>query len=240
MDSSRFPGKALASETGLPLIVHVMHRARAARTIDRVLVAAPDKAILDAVRAHGGEAILTRHDHPNGTSRIAEVVEHLDPSFTTIVNVQGDEPELEPATIDAVVEALHNDPDAPMATIASPIEHLGDLENPNIVKVVLDHRSRALYFSRAAIPADRDGEGSKALAQPLRHVGLYAYERTFLPRFLAWSPSPLEITERLEQLRVLEHGCPIAVAVRPCSSEGIDTPEQYTAFVNRTRAADPA
>ena len=240
MDSSRFPGKALASETGLPLVVHVMRRALAARTIDRVLVAAPDQAILDAVHAHGGEAILTRHDHLNGTSRIAEAVEHLDPSFTTVVNVQGDEPELEPTTIDAAVEALHADPDAPMATIASPIVNAEDFQNPNIVKVVLDPCGRALYFSRAAIPADRDGAGSKALAQPLRHVGLYAYERTFLPRFLAWAATPLETTECLEQLRVLEHGCPIAVAICPSSSEGIDTPEQYTAFVNRTRAADPA
>ena len=238
MDSSRFPGKALASETGLPLVVHVMRQAMAASTIDRVLIAAPDQVILDAVTAHGGEAVLTRPDHPNGTSRIAEVMETLDPIYTTVVNVQGDEPEIDPAIIDAVVETLRADPDAPMATIASPIESPEDLSNPNIVKVALDTQGRALSFSRAAIPTHPDD--SAAPTPPLRHVGLYAYERSFLPQFLAWSPTPLELTEHLEQLRVLENGCPIAVAICPSSGEGIDTPEQYTAFVNRYRATHPA
>jgi 3-deoxy-manno-octulosonate cytidylyltransferase (CMP-KDO synthetase) len=234
MDSSRFPGKALASDTGLPLVVHVMQQAMKAATIDRVLVAAPDQAILDAVHAHGGEAMMTRADHPNGTSRIAEVAEHLDDAIELIVNVQGDEPEIEPELIDAVVDALARDREAPMATIASPMLSPEDLLDPNVVKVVLDQQGRALLFSRAPIPFARNS--NEATPPPLRHVGLYAYRRAFLGEFASWPPSPLEEIEGLEQLRVLEHGRPIAVAVRPSMGQGIDTPEQYAAFVKRCRA----
>ena len=239
MASSRFPGKALVAETGLPLGVHVLAQARQARRVDRVIVAAPDPEIIEAVETHGGEAILTSENHPNGTSRIAEVAEALDPSIEILVNVQGDEPEIDPSLIDLVIETLQSDPESPVATIASPFGPGDEIEDPNLVKVVLDERSRALLFSRAPIPVDRDGAGH-ASAQPLRHVGIYAYRRPFLAEFAAWQPTPLEETEKLEQLRILENGRSIAVAVRSCSGEGIDTPEQYAKFLSRHRASNPA
>jgi 3-deoxy-manno-octulosonate cytidylyltransferase (CMP-KDO synthetase) len=234
LDSSRFPRKALADATGRPLVLHVVDQARQATCADRVIVAAPDREILDVVTADGHEAMETRLDHPNGTSRLAEVAERLSSELAEdaiIVNVQGDEPEIEPEAIDAVVEALASDPDADMATIASPFGPDQDPMNPNIVKVVTDLRGRALYFSRSPIPFDRDATGVPCR----RHVGLYAYRRVFLPRFAAWPESPLETAERLEQLRVLENGGTIAVADFDCRGTGIDTPEQYEAFVTRYR-----
>ena len=239
MASSRFPGKALVAETGLPLVVHVLVQAQQARRVDRVIVAAPDPEIIEAVQNHGGEAILTSEKHPNGTSRIAEVAETLDPSIGILVNVQGDEPEIDPDLIDLVIETLQGDPESPVATIASPLGPGDEIEDPNLVKVVLDERSRALLFSRAPIPVDRDRVGH-APARPLRHVGIYAYRRPFLAEFAAWRPTPLEETEKLEQLRILENGRSIAVAVRACSGEGIDTPEQYAKFLSRHRASNPA
>lgn len=239
MASSRFPGKALAAETGLPLVVHVLQQAQEAKLVNRVIVAAPDKEIIEAVHAHGGEALLTRMDHPNGTSRIAEVAETLDSSIEILVNVQGDEPEIDPAVIDAVIQTLREKVDSPVATVASPFGPEDDIENPNLVKVVLDQQSRALLFSRAPIPFDRDNSGQRAL-QTLRHVGIYAYRREFLAEFSSWPPTPLEQTEQLEQLRILEHGRSIAVTVQSCSGEGIDTPEQYAKFLTRHRLSNPA
>lgn len=235
LDSSRFPRKALAAETGRALVLHVADRAAQATSAARVIVAAPDSEIIEVVTAAGVEAMTTRFDHPNGTSRLAEVAERLADDLADdaiVVNVQGDEPEIEPAAIDAVVEALEQDPTADMATITTPFESDEDPSNPNIVKVVTDLRGRAIYFSRSPIPFDRDGVGHR----PRRHVGLYAYRRAFLPRFAAWPESPLERVERLEQLRVLENGATIAVAEHPCRGTGIDTPEQYAAFVARWRA----
>jgi len=218
--------------------MHVVERTRAAQRVDRIIVAAPDQEIIDVVTAHDCEAVMTRMDHPNGTSRIAEVAEGLDDSVEIIVNVQGDEPEIAPEAIDAVIEALINDPECPMATIATPLKSEADAINPNIVRVVCDQRSRALYFSRAPIPIQRDSEDSHA-SLGLRHIGLYAYRRTFLPTFASWAPTPLELSEKLEQLRVLEHGHPISVALHEMSGEGIDTPEQYTAFVSRYQSSHP-
>ncbi len=235
--STRFPGKALAAETGRPLVLHVVDRARAADRVGRVIVAAPDAEIVDAAIADGVEAMTTAIDHPNGTSRLAEVVERLGPELdpdSIVVNVQGDEPELDPGSIDAVIRALESDPEADMATIAAPWVPEDDPEDPTIVKVVLDRVGRALYFSRSRIPFDRDS--ADLASAHLRHVGLYAYRARFLPRFAAWPPTPLETRESLEQLRVLEHGGRIAVAVHPATGAGIDTPEQYAAFVARWRA----
>jgi len=175
--------------------------------------------------------VLTSPAHPNGTSRLAEAARVLALSNDTlVVNVQGDEPEIEAGAIDAVV---HRCDLADMATIASPMMPGEDPTNPNIVKVVVSSDGWALYFSRALIPHHRDP--GVAAAQPLRHVGLYAYRSAFLQRYAAMTPTPLEQTEVLEQLRVLEHGGRIAVAVYACSSQGIDTPEQYEAFVARWR-----
>jgi len=218
--------------------MHVVERTRAAQRVDRIIVAAPDQEIIDVVTAHGGEAVMTSMDHPNGTSRIAEVAEGLDKSVEIIVNVQGDEPEIAPEAIDAVIEALIHDPECPMATVAAPLKSQADATNPNIVKVVCDQRGRALYFSRAPIPIQRDSTDNDAPIG-LRHIGIYAYRRDFLPTFASWAPTPLELSEKLEQLRVLEHGHPISVAVREMSGEGIDTPEQYTAFVSRYQSDHP-
>ena len=237
MASSRFPGKPLAAETGRAMVLHVADRARAATLVDRVLVAAPDPEIIDVVVRDGVEAMLTGDDHPNGTSRLAEVVTRLGGEIepgSIVVNVQGDEPELDPRTIDAVVAALEADPDSDMATVAAPWDPEDDPDDPSIVKVVRSARGRALYFSRSRIPFVRDPrERASTAATPLRHVGLYAYRTEFLTRFAAWPESPLERLESLEQLRVLEHGGTIAVAIHPESGSGIDTPEQYAAFVAR-------
>lgn len=239
--SVRFPGKMLANRTGKPLVQHVYERAVQAKKVDRVIVATDDHRIADAVRNFGGQVLMTKTDHPNGTSRIAEVAQSLEGSI--FVNVQGDEPELEPHLIDTAVEKLLEDKDAAVSTVASPLSEHDDPANPNIVKVVLDQRSRALYFSRAAIPHHRDSSNSEigatcdASASPrtsmLKHVGLYVYRKEFLPQYVALKPTPLERVEQLEQLRILEHGHKIAVAIVPCSNTGIDTPEQYEAFVQR-------
>jgi 3-deoxy-manno-octulosonate cytidylyltransferase (CMP-KDO synthetase) len=235
--STRFPGKPLASRTGKPLIQHVCEQAARARSIKRIIVATDDQRILDAVRGFGGEAVMTRADHPNGTARIAEVAATLTEEI--IVNVQGDEPSIEPELIDAAVAALHARPDAPMSTIASPFGAHDDPNDPNIVKVVLSQIGTALYFSRSPIPFWRDRErdlerGSlHPIARPLKHVGLYVYRRPFLATFVSLAPTPLELTEQLEQLRVLEHGYPIAVAIGTAAFHGIDTPEQYAAWVAR-------
>jgi 3-deoxy-manno-octulosonate cytidylyltransferase (CMP-KDO synthetase) len=235
LGSTRFPGKALADETGRPLILHVVDRARAALSVERVIVTAPDPEIIRIVEEAGVEAIETSFDHPNGTSRLAEVADRLAselPTDAIIVNVQGDEPELDPAAIDAVILALNNDSEADMSTIATPFGPDGDPADPNQVKVVIGLNGQAIYFSRSLIPFDRDAVG----ATPLRHVGLYAYRRDFLQRFASWPESPLEQAERLEQLRVLEHGGRIAVAIHASDCGGIDTPEQYAAFVARWRS----
>jgi 3-deoxy-manno-octulosonate cytidylyltransferase (CMP-KDO synthetase) len=232
--SSRFPEKVLKAETGKPLVVHVLEQARKAESLDRVLVAADDPRIVAAVAAAGGEAILTRVDHPNGTSRLAEVAEQV--PADVFVNIQGDEPEIEPETIDATVDLLHHSPWAEVATVATPFGPGESVDDPNLVKVVLGLGGRALYFSRAPIPFHRDrATGAAPKAAPLRHVGLYAYRTPFLESFVTWPASTLEETESLEQLRVLERGHGIAVAIRSVSSHGIDTAEQYASFVARWR-----
>ncbi len=231
--SSRFPGKPLAARTGRPLIQHVCERASLASCASRVLVATDDSRIAKAVQGFGGEVVMTRADHPNGTSRLAEVARDL-AHGTIVVNVQGDEPDIEPALIDKAAQALG---DADMCTVASPFAADEDPADPNIVKVVVDRMGRALYFSRALIPFKRDAIGP---SQPLKHVGLYAYRREFLIEYVGMTPTPLERTEHLEQLRVLEHGRRIQVVIADARHHGIDTPEQYNEFVKRWLAEHPA
>lgn len=232
--SSRFPEKVLADRTGWPLIRHVYESARRSARLTRLVVAADHPRVVDAVRSFGGEAVLTDVSHPNGTSRLAEAARLLDvPASGVVVNIQGDEPELEPGVIDAAVEALLAS-DAPMATVASPFVSGEDPGDPNLVKAVLARDGTALYFSRSLIPHRRSGGEAAA---PLKHIGLYVYRRPFLDEYLALPPTPLERCEMLEQLRVLEHGRKIAVAVREVRSQGVDTPEQYEAFVSRWRAS---
>lgn len=228
--STRFPRKVLADATGMPLIWHVYERAKLAPSVSRVVIATDAQEVADVVRARGGEVVMTSVDHPNGTSRLAEAAAKLGLAPDQIVvNVQGDEPELDPLAIDHAVAAIEKT-GAPVATVATPLESAADAANPAIVKVVLRLDGTALYFSRAMIPFDRD---ASCAAGPLRHLGLYVYRAGFLARYVQLEPTPLERTEMLEQLRVLEHGHSIAVAVVATRSEGIDTPEQYAAFVAR-------
>jgi len=233
--STRLPGKPLLADTGRPLIVHVVEAARRARRVDRVIVATDDGRIAEAVRAAGGEAVMTRDDHPSGTDRVAEVAAAR-PDAGIVVNLQGDEPEVSGRAIDLVVSLLENDPDAPMATLATPIVDPAVFHDPACVKVVCSRAGRALYFSRSPVPHHRDGPGSPL---GLLHLGLYAYRRPFLLDLAKLPPSPLELAERLEQLRVLEAGHPIAVGVTEEPGVGIDTPEDYRRFVGRWRANRP-
>ena len=228
--STRLPNKPLADIAGLPMIVHVARNA-ARSAASRVVVAADDARIVDACTAHGVEALLTRTDHATGSDRLAEACERLGlDGADLVVNVQGDEPLLDPQMIDACAGLLAAHADCVMSTAAHPIDALDELDNPNVVKVVLDAAGRALYFSRAPIPWWRDARAAGAspipAAAPLRHIGLYAYQAGFLRRFPALAHSPLEHIEALEQLRVLWHGERIAVHVsesRP--GPGVDTPE---------------
>lgn len=233
MASTRFPGKMLAADTGTPLIVHVAQAAAKAASLSRVVVAADDPRILDAVRSRGIDAVLTSTDHPNGTSRLAEAADLLGlPADTIVVNVQGDEPEIEPSVIDAAVGALAGHPTAAVSTVAAPMTPADDPANPNIVKVVCRRDGTAMYFSRSRVPFVRDAKPGQI--PPLRHVGLYCYRRSFLATYRSLTATPAEQAESLEQLRVLEHGYSIAVAVVPdAGNPGIDTPEQYAAFVSR-------
>lgn len=240
--STRLPGKVLLDRTGKPLIQHVWEAASRAATLSDLYVAADDPQVAGAVERFGGRCVLTSPDHQSGTSRVREVAVKLGiGAESVVVNIQGDEPEIDPGVIDAGVEALLaacstsmgcQGPRVPMATVASPFFPGEDPANPAIVKVVLRRDRTALYFSRALIPFERSG----GAAEPLKHVGLYVYRRWFLDRYAELEPTPLERAEVLEQLRVLEHGFPIAVAVRPTRSQGIDTPEQYEAFVARAVA----
>jgi 3-deoxy-manno-octulosonate cytidylyltransferase (CMP-KDO synthetase) len=234
-DSVRFPGKMLADRTGKPLIQHVCERAGQSKLIGRIIVATDDERIASAVRIFGCEAVMTRRDHLNGTSRIAEAAKGLDSPI--IVNVQGDEPDIDPLLIDRAVQALIDHADCPVATLASPFARDENPSDPNIVKVVISRAGHAMYFSRSLIPHDRDGGAFSAAAAPLKHVGLYVYRREFLAAYASLPPTPLEQVEKLEQLRVLEHGHRIAVAIGEAHSHGIDTPEQYEAFVERTKAS---
>ena len=241
--STRLPGKPLLDRTGKPMIVHVCEAAARASRIERVIVATDDERIAEVVRAAGYDCMMTRADHPNGTSRIAEVVASLPPEDTTktsggvIVNVQGDEPQVDPAHIDALVDRMA-ETDAPMATVASPFQPGEDPADPNIVKLVADQTDHAMYFSRALIPFTRDASTSPIAHRTsniLKHAGLYAYRRAFLAVYTALPPTPCEQAESLEQLRALEHGHRIALVHANVQHTGIDTPQQYEAFVQSLR-----
>ncbi len=209
------------------MVVRVCERARLATLVSRVIIATDDDRILAVARKHGVEAVLTGPDHATGTDRLAEVAAALDCDI--VVNVQGDEPLISPETIDAAIRPLLVDAEVRMATTCEPLTATDDILNPNIVKVIRDDRGDALYFSRAPIPYDR--------ANPLvpgttvesgrwwKHTGLYVYRRSFLLRFAALSPAPLESVEALEQLRALHHGFPIRVVETGHASPGVDTPE---------------
>jgi 3-deoxy-manno-octulosonate cytidylyltransferase (CMP-KDO synthetase) len=231
MASSRLPNKPLADIGGLPMVVRVAQRALLSKA-SQVVVAADDERIVQACQAHGIHALLTRQDHVSGSDRLAEACQLLGlPDDAVVVNVQGDEPLIHPGLINEVADLLTQRPEASMSTAAHAIAHLEEFTNPNVVKVVLDARQMALYFSRAPIPWWRDGQaygGFKSLPSPapLRHVGIYGYRAGFLRLFPQLPPAPIEMLESLEQLRAMWHGHPIAVHITPeAPGPGVDTPE---------------
>jgi 3-deoxy-manno-octulosonate cytidylyltransferase (CMP-KDO synthetase) len=231
-----------------------------------VIVAAAEKEIVDALRPFGTECVLTNPDHPSGTDRVAEVAASLQEEI--IVNVQGDEPEIDPELVDRLIDCLGGDQGAPMATAAAAFSAGADPRDPNLVKVVTDAQGRALYFSRALIPFAREASGDNLVGKnphpnplpeymergkiegagntglenvgPRLHIGIYAYRRRFLLEYASWPVSRLERTEKLEQLRALEHGEKILVLDAPRAWHGIDTAEQYAQFVQRFKASGPA
>lgn len=221
--SARFPGKALVSLGGKPMIQRVWERVRQASSPDAILVATDDERIRSAVMAFGGEAVMTRADHRSGTERVAEVAAGRSDA-ELIVNVQADEPLLEPAAIDAAVEALRSNTDVHVATLAVPIGNPAEIMDPNVVKTVLDFDGNALYFSRAPIPWVRDRAGP-VHAKHLKHLGLYAFRRDALLEFDTFPVGDLERIEQLEQLRWLENGYRIRVVETEYDSIGVDTPE---------------
>ena len=240
--STRFPGKPLARQTGKFLIQHDVEQTQKARRAHTVIVATDDTRILDAVRSFGGHAVMTSNSHHSGTDRIAEVIRR--PEFAgvkAVVNVQGDEPDIEPDLIDSLIEVLENNPsgDIPMATACTPFAHSRDIENPNLVKVIVDQRHCAIYFSRAVIPYDRDrhANGAPLGAGPggayRKHVGMYAYTRDALLTLSSTPVCELERLEKLEQLRALFLGMKIFVQETANAPHGVDTPDDYAQFVKR-------
>lgn len=219
--STRFPGKPLALLRDKPLVQHVWERASRAKSVGRVIIATDDMRIAETAFAFGAEVSLTSPRHPTGTDRLAEVAARLR-GASVILNIQGDEPDIAPATIDRLARELLGNPRLGMATAASAISDPADLDNPNVVKVVVNRASHALYFSRCAIPHDRDGTGG---IRYLRHQGIYAYRRRVLLDFVRWKPTPLEKAEKLEQLRALENGVDIGVIIVRHDSVGVDVPE---------------
>ncbi len=271
--STRFPGKVLARDTGKFLIQHTWEQARLAKLPERVVIAADDPKIVAAARTFGAECVLTSTKHNSGTDRIAEAVGQTDAEI--VINVQGDEPQIDPDHIDYLARLLRDSPEAPMATLATGFASREQIADPNVVKVVVgiadcglrppvkaggdmiadsdtgragtdrlpttDYRlpnqvARAIYFSRSVIPYDRERAGVGDVSQYLRHIGIYAYRREFLLRITALPQTPLEKLEKLEQLRALENGYTILVGKVQHTCEGIDTPEQYAAFVKRCLA----
>jgi 3-deoxy-manno-octulosonate cytidylyltransferase (CMP-KDO synthetase) len=223
--STRLPGKPLVTLSGKPMVQHVYERAKKAQTVHKVLVATDDQRILEAVQSFGGEARMTRSDHRTGTERIAEVAVHEPGDI--FINVQGDEPLIDPVSIDAAVAALFEEPPAQVATVATPIRHANDIMDPNVVKTVLDFEENALYFSRAPIPWVRDTQ-QKIHVKYWKHLGLYAFQRDALLEYPTLPQGELEKIEQLEQLRWLENGWRIRVAEVPHDAFSVDVPEDIS------------
>jgi len=229
--STRFAGKVLAKETGKFLIQHTWERACLAKLPAKVIIAADDEKVVAAANSFGAECVLTSVEHKSGTDRIAEAVRDIDVEI--VVNLQADEPEIDAANIDYLAELLLKNPDYPMATLAAEFKTPEQIADPNIVKVVLDCKGGAIYFSRAPIPYDREESGIGNIRQYLRHIGIYAYRKEFLLKITALPQTPLEKIEKLEQLRAIENGFSILVGKVEHTCDGIDTPKQYAEFVKR-------
>lgn len=236
--STRLPQKLLLDETGMPLICHTYQAATQSTKSGGVCVATDHEKIVQAVQAHGGKAVMTDPNARCGTDRVAEVARQM-PQTDLFVNVQGDEPEISGEAIDQVIGLLEDEPNAVMATLATPIRTRQQLEDPSCVKVVFDSSGRAMYFSRSPIPHAREWSDDLLDANPAHfhlHIGLYAYRRDFLLRLSQMPPGQTESLESLEQLRVLEAGYQIMVGVTNHAAVGIDTPADYRAFVDRHHA----
>ncbi|UFS71319.1 3-deoxy-manno-octulosonate cytidylyltransferase [Geomonas sp. RF6] len=239
--STRFVGKALEDIQGRPMVQHVYERTSRATLVSDVIVATDDERIAQAVRAFGGRVEMTRADHETGTDRLAEVAARIDAEI--LVNVQGDEPLIEPGMIDQAIAPLMHDPTLQMATLKSRIKTLHDFLSPNVVKVVADLKGNVLYFSRSPLPNFRDKwndlkdeafVSGKLLC--FKHVGLYVYRRDFLPVFTALKPTYLELSEKLEQLRALENGYRIKVVETEFDSIGVDTPADLEKVLEKLNA----
>jgi len=231
-DSLRFPGKPLHSIAGKPLLKHVWERCLRAENLDLVVIATDDMRVASAAFEWGAEVALTSPKHRSGTNRVAEVARKTK-QFAYVINIQGDEPLIDHRLIDKIVQKLRSDRKVGVVTAAHPFEDPADASSPHQVKVVLDLRGNALYFSRAPIPAPRNDDRSLFL----RHQGIYGFRRETLLQFVRWKPSPLERSESLEQLRALENGVKVHVLVTATGSPGIDTPEDATALEQKLARA---
>jgi 3-deoxy-manno-octulosonate cytidylyltransferase (CMP-KDO synthetase) len=229
--AKRLPGKPLLRSTGKYLVQHVYERACQARRANDVVIATDDPRIVAAVESFGGKVVMTRREHPSGTDRVAEVAQSV--ACDVVINLQGDEPLIDPAALDLLVDLLERDPNAEMATLAAPITSREQWQDPNCVKLLRDRRGRAMIFSRSPIPHVRDGEPDFRADPPalLQHLGLYAYRRPALFRLAMEPPDPIEKLEKLEQLRALALGYRIAVGVVKHAARGVDTQEDYERFV---------
>lgn len=233
--STRLPKKLLLADTGQTLLEHTYRAASQSRLAEEVIVAADDQEIVSCVNDFGGKVVLTRADHPSGSSRVAEVAESLN-GFDVVVNVQGDEPELSGESIDRAIELLAESSDSVVSTLACPIRDRQVLDDPAAVKVVFDRSGKAMYFSRSPVPFVREWSDGLLQSNPPKfflHIGLYAYRRDFLSTFVNLPAADCEQLESLEQLRILDSGYGIQVGVVDHHAAGIDTPEDYQAFVSR-------
>ena len=232
-ESTRLPGKVLAKDTGKFLVQHTYERAKKAKCVQKVIIATDSQKVVDACNLFGAECVMTSPDHQSGTDRIAEAVANIDADI--IINLQADEPEIDPDCIDELAGLLKDNPDADMATLVAPFEDVAQIADPNVVKCITDSNGRAIYFSRSVIPYSRDDAGIGNKDMYLRHLGIYAYRKDFILTITKKAQTPLELSEKLEQLRAVECGFSIITAkVRHCW-EGIDTPEQYKRFVERMK-----
>ncbi len=231
--STRLEGKPLIDIAGKPLVQWVYEAVQKARLVDRIIVATDDGRVVDAVNHFGGEVCLTSPHHSSGTDRIAEIASQL--TCDVIINVQGDEPLIDPQLIDEMVRVLSGDATIYMTSAYAPLQLQDEIANPHVVKVVVDRRGYALYFSRAPIPYRFPEQTGSPFARSFKHIGLYGFRKAFLMEFVRWGPSPLEREERLEQLRVLENGYQIKMVYTDCDSIGVDTREDVERVIERMK-----
>jgi len=232
--STRFAAKVLAKDTGKFLLQHTYERARQASLLEKVIIATDSEKVVAAADTFGAECVMTSAEHKSGTDRIAEAVRDIDVEI--IVNLQADEPEIDPANIDYVARLLIDNPDCPMATLSARFNTREQIADPNIVKVILDSNGGAIYFSRSPIPYDREGGGIGDIGQYLRHLGIYSYRKDFLLKITTLPQTRFEKIEKLEQLRAIENGFSILAGKVEHTCDGIDTPQQYADFVARCAA----